>query len=118
VTFMMARWVTGFIAGVLAVPALLVVVPPSGLVLIVVVALLLLVIKARGLLALLGMLCGAGVSGVGLFAQTNARCETSYAGCHAMKVTDPVVIFVALLLLGAAITLVHYVQGRADRVTA
>lgn len=114
---MRARWATGFIAGLVAIFALLVVPPPSGLVLTVVVASLLLVVKARGLLAGVGVLCGAGSSGIGLFAQTNARCETSYAGCQAVKVTDPVAIFAALLIAGAAVTLAHYVQGRRGRAT-
>jgi hypothetical protein len=113
---MRARWATGFIGGLLAVIAL-VAVPLSALFLSVVVALLLVFVKARGVLALAGVLCGVGASGIGLVIQANANCETSYAGCQAEKVTDPVAIFAALLIAGAAVTLAHYVQGRRGRAT-
>lgn len=102
----------GLIVGPLAAIALLVI-PASGLVLSVVVALLLL--KARGLPALAGMLCGTGASGLALLAQANARCATSYAGCSAPNVDGPVVIAAALLTMGAALTLTLYVHARAGR---
>ena len=104
-----ARWATGFIAGPLAAIALLVL-PTPGLLMSVVVALLL--FKTRGLPALAGMLCGTGASGLALLAQANARCEATYAGCSAPNGATTILIAAALLLIGAAITLTLYVQGR------
>src|SRR5512138_1935957 len=106
---MTARWATGFMAGLLAAVALLEL-ATLGLVLSVVMASL--VLKARGLIALAGMLCGTGVVGLALLAQANARCATSYAGCSAPNVTGPVFIAIALLILGVALTLIRYAQVR------
>ena len=89
---MRTRWATGFVVGPLAAIALLVL-PAPGLLMSVVVALLL--VKARGLPALAGMLCGTGASGLALLAQANARCDTTYAGCGAPDLTTTAAIAVA-----------------------
>lgn len=109
---MRARWATGFLAGPLAAIALLVL-PALGLLMSIVVASLLL--KARGLSALAGMLCGTGASALALLAQANARCAATYSGCSAPNVTGPVVIATALLTAGAALTLALFVQARVSR---
>ena len=107
---MMARWATGFITGPLAAIALLVL-PTPGLLLSVLVALLL--VKARGLPALAGMLCGTGAAGLAVLAQANARCDITYAGCGAPNVTTAVAIAVALLIVGIGLTFGQYLRFRA-----
>lgn len=109
--FMRDRWATGLMVGALAAIALLEI-ATLGLVLNVIVAFLL--VKARGLPALAGMLCGTGAFGLALLAQANARCA---AGCSASDAISAVVIGTALLITGVALTLTLYVQGRAGHVS-
>jgi len=105
----------GFIFGPLAAAALLVA-PTPGLVLSVLVALVLL--RARGMPAIAGMLCGTGVSGLALLAQATARCATTYSGCFAPNVIAPVVIAAGLIIAGAVLTLAVVVQTRGTPATA
>ena len=112
---MRARWATGFVVGPLAAIAMLVL-PTPGLLLTVVMAVLL--VKARGLPALAGMLCGIGAAGLAVLAQANARCDVTYAGCGAPNFMTTVAIAVALLIAGVGLTLAEYVQARASRISA
>ena len=107
---MMARWAIGFITGPLAAIAFLVFAIP-GLLLSVLLALLL--VKARGLPALAGMLCGTGAAGLAVLARANAICEITYAGCGGPNFTTAVATAFGLLIVGVGLTFAQYIGTRA-----
>src|SRR5256885_16056005 len=107
---MRRAWVLGFIFGPLAGVALLVA-PTPGLALGVLVALVLL--RARGMTAIAGMLCGTGVSGLARLAQATARCTSTYFGSYAPNVIPPVVLAAGLSIARALLTPAVVVQTRA-----